>query len=473
MQPDSSARTKPLSMFVLAMMNTAIVVGLEGLPEVGSFGLPLVLYYLIFTLIYFMPVGLVAAELGAGWPGSGGVYQWVKEALGERVAFVAIWCQWVQILIWYPTVLAVCAVSVAYIFDPLLGSSAGFILAVSLAVFWFATLSNFRGLRASGFLTTLFLYAGTFVPVLLAIGLAGWWLASGREPAIDLSVGAIVPEIESVGDFVGILAIFSFLSGLEVNAVHFNKVRDPQRSIALSILISGVLVLSVSVLGALSVAVMVPVGGIDLAAGTLQVFDRVLGELGVGWLVPFIAFLALAGMLGTHHGLGDWSHRVPTGSRGRRPDPAGFSARDIRWGAPKRDVDAGCRGVLDLSLGAGTGFESGLLRAHDRFRAGLSGHVCVDVYFGDRFALHAPTGRSRISDPWRSGRTVGRCGGGVSRLRGRNWFDVCPAQHPRHSHRVETFHASAGSLFCWDLVGSVSPLSISKSRLGSFSVAGW
>ena len=298
MHPDSAARTKPLSMFVLAMMNTAIVVGLEGLPEVGSFGLPLVLYYLIFTLIYFMPVGLVAAELGAGWPGSGGVYQWVKEALGERVAFVAIWCQWVQILIWYPTVLAVCAVSVAYIFDPLLGSSAGFILAVSLAVFWFATLSNFRGLRASGFLTTLFLYAGTFVPVLLAIGLAGWWLASGREPAIDLSVGAIVPEIESVGDFVGILAIFSFLSGLEVNAVHFNKVRDPQRSIALSILISGVLVLSVSVLGALSVAVMVPVGGIDLAAGTLQVFDRVLGELGVGWLVPLIAFLALAGMLG-------------------------------------------------------------------------------------------------------------------------------------------------------------------------------
>lgn len=298
MRPDSSPRRKPLSMFVLVMMNTAVVVGLEGLPEVGSFGLPLVFYYLIFTLIYFMPVGLVAAELGAGWPGSGGVYQWVKEALGERVAFVAIWCQWLQILIWYPTVLAVCAVSVAYLFDPDLGDRGGFILAVSLVVFWSATLSNFRGLRTSGLLTTVFLYGGTFVPVLLAIGLAGWWLGSGRESAIALNAGALIPEIGSVGDFVGILAIFSFLSGLEVNAVHFKQVRAPQRSIALSLLISGALVLAVSVLGALSVAVLVPIGEIDLAAGTLQVFERVLGDLGVGWLLPFIAFLALAGMVG-------------------------------------------------------------------------------------------------------------------------------------------------------------------------------
>jgi len=36
---------------MLAMMNTAVMVGLEGLPEVGLFGLSLVFYYAIFTLI--------------------------------------------------------------------------------------------------------------------------------------------------------------------------------------------------------------------------------------------------------------------------------------------------------------------------------------------------------------------------------------------------------------------------------------
>ena len=298
MQGRSKKRIRPLSLFVLAMMNTAVVVGLEGLPEVGSFGLPLIVYYAVFTLIFFLPVGLVAAELGVGWPHDGGIYRWIREALGERWAFVGIWCQWVQIIIWYPTVLAVGAVSVAYVIDPALRDNAWFIMLLSLGTFWFATVFNFRGLHFSGWMTTTFLYAGTLFPVLLAIGLAIWWIGSGHESAIPLAVGDIIPKVDSLGQIVGMTAIFSFLSGLEVNAVHFRHVDNPQRSIPRSLLISGVLVLAISVLGALSVAVLVPIDEIDLASGTLQVFDHVLRPLGVGWLIPILALMAFAGMVG-------------------------------------------------------------------------------------------------------------------------------------------------------------------------------
>jgi len=61
---------------------------------------------------------------------------------------------------------------------------------------------------------------------------------------------------------------------------------------------SGVLVLLISILGALSVAVLVPVDSINLAAGTLQVFEKVFTELGVNWLLPVIACCALLGMVG-------------------------------------------------------------------------------------------------------------------------------------------------------------------------------
>ena len=291
-------RQKTISLFVLAMMNTAVVVGLEGLPEVGSFGLSLIFYYAIFTLVYFLPVGLVAAELGVGWPGEGGVYRWVKEALGERMAFLAIWCQWLQILVWYPTVLAVCAVSAAYMFDPTFSEKAWFVLFVSLAVFWFATIINFKGIHESGWITSMLLIVGTLIPVLAAIGLAIWWLSSGRPSSIPLRASDIIPDISSVGQFVGVLAIFSFLSGLEVNSVHFRNTKNPQKDIPRSLLISGVLVLLVSILGALSVSVLVPVETINLAAGTLQVFDRVFHELNVVWLIPVIAGCALLGMVG-------------------------------------------------------------------------------------------------------------------------------------------------------------------------------
>ena len=289
---------RSISLFMLAMMNTAVVVGLEGLPEIGSFGLSLIFYYAIFTLIYFLPVGLVAAELGVGWPGAGGVYRWVKEALGERMAFLAIWCQWLQILVWYPTVLAVCAVSAAYMFDPMFGEKAWFVLIVSLVIFWFATIINFKGIHESGWMTSFLLIVGTLFPVLAAIGLAGWWLFSGRESAIPLEATAIIPDVSSIGQFVGVLAIFSFLSGLEVNSVHFRNTKNPQRDIPRSLLISGVLVLLVSILGALSVAILVPVESINLASGTLQVFEKVFAELDINWLLPVIAGCALLGMVG-------------------------------------------------------------------------------------------------------------------------------------------------------------------------------
>ena len=298
MTAESPAKRRPISLFVLAMMSTAVVVGLEGLPEVGSFGLPLVLYYAFFTVCFFLPVGLVAAELGVGWPHDGGVYRWIREALGERWAFVGIWCQWVQILVWYPTVLAVCSVSLSYAIDPAMHDVGWFKVVVSLGIFWAATLVNFKGLSVSGWVTTALLYLGTLLPVFLAIGLAAWWLGSGRPSAIPLRWGDMIPRLDSVGEIVGVVAIFSFLSGLEVNSVHFRHVKNPQRAIPRSLLFSGLLVLAISVLGALSVAVLVPVGEIDLAAGTLQVFSKVLEPMGWGWMVAVLAGLALAGMIG-------------------------------------------------------------------------------------------------------------------------------------------------------------------------------
>ncbi|MDG2423131.1 MAG: APC family permease [Phycisphaerales bacterium] len=323
---------KRLSLFVLAMMNVAVVVGLEGLPTMGNFGLSLVVIYAFFAVIFFLPVGLAAAELGGGWPAEGGVYNWIKEAMGERMAFVGIWCQWVQIVVWYPTVLALCATSIAYMFNPAYDQYVWFSVPIMLIVFWASTLINFKGLNFSGMMTTICLYAGTFIPVLMAIGFAVWWVASGRESYVPLTFDALFdftpgtnapvdqvastgighhaqghPHVEglhaesapfTIGSLVAAVAVFSFLSGLEVNAVHFRRVRNLQRAVPISLLISGVLILLVSVLGALSVAVLVPLEEMKLTAGTLQVFQKVFGTLGIEWLLPVMAFLALFGMIG-------------------------------------------------------------------------------------------------------------------------------------------------------------------------------
>ena len=61
------------------------------------------------AILFLVPTALVAAELATGW--KGGVYVWVREAFGNRWGFQAIWLQWIQNVVWYPTQLAFIAAS--------------------------------------------------------------------------------------------------------------------------------------------------------------------------------------------------------------------------------------------------------------------------------------------------------------------------------------------------------------------------
>ena len=119
---------------LLVAMNASVIVGLEGLPDMALYGVPLIFLFLIGAVTFLIPVGLISSELAVGWPRGGGIYGWVDSAFGRRSAVVAVWCQWVQILVWYPTALSFGAATFAYIFDPQLAENPTFIMIVVLAI---------------------------------------------------------------------------------------------------------------------------------------------------------------------------------------------------------------------------------------------------------------------------------------------------------------------------------------------------
>ena len=109
-----------MSVATLAIMNVTAVVSLRGLPAEAEYGVSSAFYYLFAAIVFLIPTALVAAELAAMFADKqGGVFRWVGEAFGKRMGFLAIWLQWVESTIWYPTVLTFGAVSIAFIgFNP-------------------------------------------------------------------------------------------------------------------------------------------------------------------------------------------------------------------------------------------------------------------------------------------------------------------------------------------------------------------
>lgn len=141
-----------LSVMTLAIMNVTAVVSLRGLATEAIYGIQSAFYYLFAAIVFLIPTAMVAAELAAMFSGKqGGVFRWVGEAFGARFGFLAIWLQWIQSTIWYPTVLTFGAVSIAFIgFNPeadaALASNRLFTLVVVLVIYWAATFISLKGI---------------------------------------------------------------------------------------------------------------------------------------------------------------------------------------------------------------------------------------------------------------------------------------------------------------------------------------
>jgi amino acid transporter len=163
-----------LTLFSLTMITVGSVDSIRNLPTTALFGSQLIAFFTLAAICFLVPTALVSAELASGWPKQGGVYVWVKEAFGQRAGFLAIWLQWIENVIWYPTLLAFVGGTVGYLIHPDLASNPYFLWSVIVASFWGVTLINMRGMHSSALFSNICALSGLILPMGLIIGLGGF-----------------------------------------------------------------------------------------------------------------------------------------------------------------------------------------------------------------------------------------------------------------------------------------------------------
>ena len=296
------ARAAGLGVFSLAMINVAAIVSLRGLPAESVYGLSSAFYYLFAALFFLIPVSLVAAELTTGWPQKGGVFRWVGEAFGTRLGFLAIWLQWIQTTIWFPTVLTFAAVSIAFIgpnqsWDVALSANSVYVLCVVLAVYWLATFLNFGGMSTSGAITKWGALLGTVIPaaLLIVLGMAYW--AMGNPIDISMSAGDFVPDLSNFNNIVLAASIFLFYAGMEMSAVHVKDVKNPGRDYPAAIGLAAIITVCIFVFGTLAIGFVIPGSQINLVQSLLVAYDKLFLWIGMPWLGNVLAICLAFGVL--------------------------------------------------------------------------------------------------------------------------------------------------------------------------------
>jgi putative glutamate/gamma-aminobutyrate antiporter len=286
-----------LTSWTIAMINVAAVCNIKNFPLMAEYGLSIITFLLLSSVIFFIPVSLVAAELATGWP-ERGIYTWVKAGLGPRLGFLAIWLQWIANVIWYPTVLSFTASTFAYLFMPELAQNKTYVLSVIIIAFWSATFINFLGMRVSGWISSLTALFGTILPVSLIIVLSIIWIVSGHPLQIEFTWKAVLPDLASFKQLSLFAGILLGLTGMEMSAVHAKDVEQPKKDYPKAILLSAILVILLSAIGSLAIAAIVPISELELTSGGMEAFSYLFTAFGMPWAIPVIAAIMTLGALG-------------------------------------------------------------------------------------------------------------------------------------------------------------------------------
>ena len=302
MQSVNKSNGFKLSVMTLAIMNVTAVVSLRGLATEAIYGLQSAFYYLFAAIVFLIPTAMVAAELAAMFSGKqGGVFRWVGEAFGPRFGFLAIWLQWIQSTIWYPTVLTFGAVSIAFIgvnpsTDAALASNRLFTLVVVLVIYWVATFISLKGLGWVGKVSKWGGIIGTIIPAAILIILSAIYLLSGGHNNLNMHEG-FFPNLANFDNLVLASSIFLFYAGMEMMGIHVMDVDNPKRNYPRAIIIGSLVTVVIFILGTFALGIIVPAKDISLTQTLLIGFDSYFKYLHMSWMGPVIAIALVFGVL--------------------------------------------------------------------------------------------------------------------------------------------------------------------------------
>ena len=265
-----TGKAKQLTLLGFFAITASMVMAVYEYPTFATSGFSLVFFLLLGGILWFIPVGLCAAEMATvdGWE-EGGVFAWVSNTLGPRWGFAAISFGYLQIAI-------------------------GFI-----PILWALALTQFGGTKYTARIAKVGFFAGILLPAFILIALAAIYLHSGAPVAIEMDSKTFFPDFSKVGTLVVFVAFILSYMGVEASATHVNEMSNPGRDYPLAMLLLMVAAICLSSVGGLSIAMVIPGNEINLSAGVMQTFTVLMSHVApeIEWTVRVISALLLLGVL--------------------------------------------------------------------------------------------------------------------------------------------------------------------------------
>jgi len=251
-------------------------------------------WWILLLGAFFLPYGLISAELGTTYRDEGGLFDWVKRAYGRSWGSRVAWYYWINYAFW--------VASLAVLFTSVIDQAFGTEIPVALSVIiqlvfiWVVCILSLFPVSENKTLINI----GTVIKIVLmgSLGVLGiFWAASHGAANPVTSVRDLLPGFIGIS-FIPII-LFNFM-GFEVVATFSGEMEKPKTQIPQALLMGGVCIAVFYLFASFGIGVAIPIEELldaetSISYGFLESFIYFFS--GMSWpvriLLPIVGVLFL------------------------------------------------------------------------------------------------------------------------------------------------------------------------------------
>ena len=288
---------KKVSLFKMVLFTVCGIVVLDTFVAPATIGVSSITIWILTAIFFFIPYGLITAELGSTYKEDGGIFDWVKRAFGNLNGTMVGWFYWVNVAFWMPAVFVALSWWFQLAYAPNLPVFWG--AAIAIALCWVVVYIGIRGINLSVLVTSI--AAVVKVAILLIFGTLGIIYGVQNGFANDFSLSEFVPRWDNA--LVYAPTIVYNLLGFELISSIASKVKNPGKNIPKMTVLAGIMITFVYVFGTFGVLAATPAAVVDPLDGffySLQELTTVFGGAATpifNVLMAFALFTLMANMI--------------------------------------------------------------------------------------------------------------------------------------------------------------------------------
>jgi amino acid transporter len=284
---------KVLRSLDMTLFTVCAILVIDTLAPSAAIGPSSISWWLITLVLFFIPYGLITAELGTTYPEQGGLYIWIKNAFGEKWAARTTWLYWINVALWMPSVYILFAGMFAQLFFPEMSLWTQILIGVIMT--WITVAIGSIKMDIGKWIPNI----GAIIKALImvVIGVGAFIFAAKNGVANDLSLPKLLPSWDAGLAFLPVI-VYNFM-GFELMSGASGEMKNPGKDVPRAIIISGILIAVFYILGTVGILMALPLEDLGLVSGIVDTLQILLGGttignalviiLGVGALYTFMA----------------------------------------------------------------------------------------------------------------------------------------------------------------------------------------